>query len=105
MVNEMLKKVLQPPFWGMVFCVFYLIGIKYLQSIYEVKKVLKKLETEKSTDYAEFMIHSSELMPGGSPYFKTNEEINSLYNALEAIFKYASKNFSGLTLKEYRNKL
>lgn len=76
-----------------------------MHSIYEVKKVLKKLETEKSTDYAEFMIHSSELMPGGSPYFKTNEEINSLYNALEAIFKYASKNFSGLTLKEYRNKL
>ena len=36
----MLIKVLQPPFWGMVFCVFYLIGIKYLQSIYEVKKIM-----------------------------------------------------------------
>lgn len=36
----MLKKVLYNPFGGMVFCTFYLICIEYLQSLYEVKKIM-----------------------------------------------------------------
>ena len=36
----MLKKVLYNPFAGMAFCVLYLISIRYLQSIYEVKNIM-----------------------------------------------------------------
>jgi hypothetical protein len=51
--------------------------------------------------YAELAIHSSELMPGGSPTFRTEEEIESLYRDLEALFTVASRSFTGGTLAEY----
>ena len=41
--------------------------------------------------YIMFMIHSSELMPGGSPYFKTEKAIRDLNNALEEMFGYLRK--------------
>ena len=52
-------------------------------------------------DYVEFMIHSSELMPGGSPYYPTAESIESLYAELERLFAEACPHFDGLTLAEY----
>ncbi len=56
----------------------------------------------KETDYIQFMIHSSELMPGGSPYFKTNNSIEYEYKLINNIFKYISdKGYFGVTLKEY----
>jgi len=73
------------------------------QSIYETNQILKMVKEEKDTDYAEFMIHSSELMPSGSPYYKTNNDIDDLYCMLDHIFKSASSHFSGKTLREYRN--
>lgn len=74
------------------------------QSIYESLRVLEIIEKEENTDYAEFMIHSSELMPSGSPYFKTSDDIDRLYSILERIFKYANDlRYSGKTLREYRN--
>ena len=49
-----------------------------------------------------FMIHSSELMPGGSPNFKDEKSIEDLYNETEKLFKYAkSKGYIGITLREY----
>ena len=50
--------------------------------------------------YAEFMLHSSELMPGGSPTFRTDESIERLYDDLEILFEQASRTFQGLTLGE-----
>ena len=35
--------------------------------------------------HIEFIIHSSELMPGGSPYFRTQESIESLYGDLRKL--------------------
>jgi hypothetical protein len=52
-------------------------------------------------DFAEFMIHSSELMPGGSPRFPTARSIENLYDTLEALFSFARQDFAGLTLSEY----
>ena len=53
----------------------------------------------------EFMIHSSELMPGGSPYFKTKESIDSLYFNLEVFFKYlSSNNVEGSGLVDFSKK-
>jgi len=49
----------------------------------------------------EFMLHSSELMPAGSPTFKTEEDIEVLYEDLEALFSSAAENFTGRTLHEF----
>jgi hypothetical protein len=52
-------------------------------------------------DYAEFMIHSPELMPGGSPNFPTARTIEVLYETLEGLFALARRDFTGRTLSEY----
>jgi hypothetical protein len=52
-------------------------------------------------DHAELMIHSSELMPGGSPRFPSHRSIAVLYDTLEALFTLASKRFVGNTLSQY----
>jgi hypothetical protein len=52
-------------------------------------------------DHAEFTIHSSQLMPGGSPHFPTEDAIENLYDTLQELFALASKSFDGLTLGEY----
>ena len=51
------------------------------------------------------MIHSSELMPGGSPTFKSEEDIEKLYHDLEIIFERISKGFEGATVSEYGNSI
>ena len=52
-------------------------------------------------DYVEFMLHSSELMPGGSRRFGTERRIEELYEHLAALFEAASKSYRGATLNEY----
>jgi hypothetical protein len=49
----------------------------------------------------EFMLHSSELMPEGSPTFKTFSDIEMLYEDLDALFSEASGKFQGMTLNEF----
>lgn len=49
----------------------------------------------------EFMLHSSELMPGGSPTFPTTEHITRLYDDLETLFEAAEGRFVGMTLGEF----
>ena len=48
-----------------------------------------------------FTLHSSELMPGGSPTFKTQEDIENLYYDLNIIFSIAQKYFQTGTLYDY----
>jgi hypothetical protein len=53
--------------------------------------------------YLEFMLHSSELMPGGSPTFPAERHIESLYDDLHELFAAARKAaFTGATMEEYR---
>ncbi len=51
--------------------------------------------------HLEFMLHSSELMPGGSPTFKDPSEIERLYEHLEMLFEDLSPWCRGTTLKEF----
>lgn len=44
-------------------------------------------ECSKNSKYIEFMIHSSELMPGGSPTFKNEASIERLYKHLAIVFE------------------
>lgn len=55
-------------------------------------------------DFAEFMIHSSELMPGGSPRYPTARSVDGLYRCLEKLFAAARRDFVGLTLTEYHDR-
>lgn len=74
-------------------------------SLEGMKQVLDIICKNKNLDYAEFMIHSSELMAGGSPYFTTEESIALLYETMDQLFAYAKqKGFIGCTLKEYYEK-
>jgi hypothetical protein len=50
---------------------------------------------------AEFMLHSSELMPGGSPTFQTQDDIEALYDDLELLLSQAVEKFRGQTLSEF----
>ncbi len=73
-----------------------------LSTVKEMKKHVDE-KTHQESNYLEFMIHSSELMPGGSPYFKTKREIEQEYKDIRAIFEYVyKKGFIGKTLKEYK---
>lgn len=71
-----------------------------LQSEDEMKRLIQKVLREKS-DYLMFMIHSSELMPDGNPYCKTDEEVKELLNKLNNVFSYVSSFGTGILLKDY----
>ena len=64
--------------------------------------VARAMRDEEPT-HAEFMLHSSELMPGGSPNFATPSDIDRLYEQLEALFEDLSPWCYGLTLHEFRD--
>jgi len=57
---------------------------------------------EQGWPYVEFMLHSSELMPGGSPTFRNEASVEKLYQDLEALFEAAAGHFQGATLREFR---
>jgi hypothetical protein len=58
---------------------------------------------ERGFEVLEFMLHSSELMPNGSPTFRTSEHIEMLYKDLTMLFRHlASVGARGMTLAEYR---
>ncbi len=70
-------------------------GLNYLEMKFFV-------ENSQNKDYLMFMLHSSELMPGGSPTFKTDEDIENLYKDIENIFILLKQNkFEGITIKDY----
>lgn len=68
-----------------------------------VRQMLTLLQwaVEEGRDYVEFMLHSSELMPGGSPRFPTEKEIELLYADMEQVFQAAARSFQGRTMQEY----
>lgn len=51
--------------------------------------------------YVQCMLHSSELMPGGSPAFPTDASIERLYEHLERLFEHATRHFDGATLAQF----
>ena len=51
--------------------------------------------------YAQFVLHSSELMPGGSPTFPDSAAIERLYADVEYLFESIATRFRGTTLSEF----
>jgi len=58
-----------------------------------------------SANHVEFILHSSELMPGGSPNFRNASDIERLYEHLEILFEDISTWCCGATLKEIHARL
>jgi hypothetical protein len=54
--------------------------------------------------HLEFMLHSSEFMPGGSPWFSTQSDIDRIFADMEALFETIAQTHIGLTLAEFRNR-
>jgi len=52
--------------------------------------------------HLQFMLHSSELMPGGSPSFRDASDIERLYERLEMLFGQLRGWCRGMTLQEFR---
>jgi hypothetical protein len=55
--------------------------------------------------YVEFMLHSSELMPGGSPTFTDERSIDALYGDLSELFSAAQGSFRGMGVSDYAAEL
>lgn len=68
-----------------------------------LEEMLYLIEWYKNSDYdyLMFMLHSSEMMPGGSPTFLSEGGIGILYEHLEVIFKEIAKFYDGIGLDEY----
>jgi len=77
-----------------------------LNSLADMKKLAYDVSKEEGNNYLEFMLHSSELMPGGSPYFSTSSQIEKLYRDMEDLFSYISSlGYVGQTLEEYAEQM
>lgn len=79
-------------------------GKNWLRPTKTNKDNLLKLVDEKNKEgakYLEFMIHSSELMPSGSPYFTTREDIENLYVTIEDLFQKIKEDYTGIGLSNY----
>ena len=70
------------------------------QNLINMKRILRNAEINK-WPCVSLMLHSSELMPGGSPYFPNSESIENLYADLEVLFAIAKNSFEGVTCKEF----
>jgi hypothetical protein len=68
---------------------------------YMLEAIEEVIKEERS--HAEFMLHSSELMPGGSPHFKSDADIERLYKHLRILFSSVSGRFEGVTLAEFHD--
>lgn len=67
----------------------------------ELIRLINEISAEPGNDYIMFMLHSSELMPGGSPGFRNADDINRLYRDMEAVFQCAGQYYTGETMKAY----
>ena len=71
------------------------------KNINEMKKIVRRNMIE-PVGYLEFMLHSSELMPGANPTFQTKKQIDDLYVQLDDIFSYLyEKGYQGITCSSY----
>lgn len=71
------------------------------KSLKDLIGLTEQVEKEEN-DYLEFMIHSSEFMLGGSPYYKNAEEIELLFHVMDEYFAYVTgKGYAGASLADY----
>ena len=62
-----------------------------------------KLPPKAGAGHVEMALHSSELMPGGSPSFRSIAAVEQLYADLDVLFADLGQWCRGMTLTEYAN--
>lgn len=73
-----------------------------LRNLNEMMSLVELSAREEGEGYLMFMLHSSELMPGGSPIFSSPEAIEMLYLHLEKLFASLHRHsFTGETIGDY----
>lgn len=70
----------------------------------QMLRVAKKCISDER-GYLMFMIHSSELMPGGSPTFPDEGSIETLYLSMEELFGMISEDYYGCTIGDFATSL
>lgn len=70
------------------------------RNLHEMLHLVRQAASEKVA-HLEFMLHSSEFMPGGSPTFRTETEIQRLYDDLVVLFTEIAGGFNGVTLSDF----
>lgn len=71
-------------------------------SLQEMLHLVDVVDKDHNCNYLEFMMHSSEFMPGGSPYFKDTESIEQMYKNIEHLFRYIKQlGYNGISLYDY----
>jgi len=75
-----------------------------VQSTDEMLFLVSLMEKD-NMDYLEFMIHSSELMPGGSPYAKDKDGVEKIYRRMVELFEKVSGRYQGVTLADYYDQI
>lgn len=71
------------------------------KNLNEMKYLIRKISEETNSNYLMFMLHSSELMPDGSPTFRTEDSIEKMYRDVEKIFSMISDKYQGVTVREF----
>ena len=83
---------------------------RFVLPVYEFRPTGKNLDQllrivalalRERRSYVELILHSSELMPAGSPTFPTAEHIEALYEDLHVLFSEVKGRFTGATLGGY----
>jgi hypothetical protein len=93
LLSRVIRKVAGPPF----------LWLRPVGGNLEAMKRVVDWSRSQGLPVLEFMMHSSELMPAGSPTFQTAESIERLYSDMEALFQYVSDTGArGATLAETR---
>jgi hypothetical protein len=70
----------------------------------EMRRAVQEARRE-GAGHVQFMLHSSELMPGGSPTFQTRDDIERLYDVLERLFSELRRWCRSMTLTEFQGTL
>jgi hypothetical protein len=63
--------------------------------------LVDEVTAEHDNSYLEFMLHSSELMPGGHPRLQTDADVDRMYRCIEGLFDYVQGSVRGCTLSDY----
>ncbi len=82
----------------------FILGRRWLRPVQgNLPKLLRLVEgrAARGEPYLEFMLHSSELMPGGSLIFPDGSSIERLYDDLTQLFETIARYAQGCTLAEY----
>jgi hypothetical protein len=71
------------------------------RNLNRMTRLVDEVTAEDGNSYLEFMLHSSELMPGGHPRLRNDRDVDRMYRCIEGLFSYIQGAVRGCTLSDY----